>query len=45
MALVEITLKSQFFRRDSRVIPGSSEQRLCLKVDSLDIVVSNSRWP
>jgi hypothetical protein len=43
MALVEVALKSRFFRRSSRVILGGPEQKLCLEVNSLNAVVSDSR--
>jgi hypothetical protein len=43
MALVEVTLRSRFFRHSSRVILDSFKQESRPEVDSLDIVVGDSR--
>jgi hypothetical protein len=44
VALAEVASGSRFFRRDSRVIPDGPEQESRSEVDSLDAVVSDSRW-
>jgi hypothetical protein len=45
VALAGVAPGSRFFRRDSRVILGGSEQRSRPEVDSLGVVVGDSRWP
>jgi hypothetical protein len=43
MALVEVAFKSQFFRRSSKVILSSFKQKSRLEINSLDIIIDNSR--
>jgi hypothetical protein len=45
VALVGVALRSRFFRRDNRVILDGSKQESRLEVNSLGVVVGNSRWP
>jgi hypothetical protein len=45
VALVGVALRSRFFGRDSRVIPDGPEQESRPEVDSLGVIVGDSRWP